>query len=725
MNKIANGIYQCTFGEQEIFNADSFRLKKAKFDVLNELSDTPLPFKEEDITFKKTSRGITLSLPMKTEEEIYGFGLQLKSLNNAGKKKFLRTNADPVADTGDSHAPVPFYVSTCDNTKAYGLLVDTVKYTTFYCGSSRKAPKEKAVTVADDSVYKEEASTVVEASVYKEEASTIVEASVYTVKTTVEELYGSVERTDLMNMLIEVEHVEGCLIYLFSGETVEEVCRKYILFSGGGCMPPLYGLGIWYRADGRFNQDEVLNIAKTFRAAKMPISVLGLEPGWQTHAYSCTFKFSPERYPDPDTLLNELENMHYKVNLWEHVFTHPTSPLYESLLKYAGDYEVWGGIVPDLSIEEAREILKKYHKEYLLDKGVSGFKLDECDGSDYTGGWSYPNTALFPSGLTGEQMHSILPQLYQKTMVEAFREKGIRTLGEVRADFSYSAPYPFMLYSDLYGHSDYINGLINMGFTGLLYSPEIREAVSEDDLYRRILTGVFSPKLEFNIWYMKNPPWFNYKGNENNSDIALKNSASIAKVCRELMKLRMKLVPYLYSAFFRYYNDGIHPFRALQSDYPETRAHKGCVQGYSMGQSLLVFPLKAGENDVKVYLPKGRYYCFFTDELYEGDMEYSLHYEATEIPVFVKEGSILPLLENTDMDLNSEIMNIVPYIYGDNAEGELYEDDGNSYDFETGKYNIYYLTYENESLSIDKDGEYEGKKAVFSTYKLKTSEKID
>ncbi|MDF2685600.1 MAG: glycoside hydrolase, partial [Clostridia bacterium] len=214
MIKITNGIYQCPFGEQEAFNASHFRLKKPKTEALNDLSDTPLPFKEDDIIFKKTSRGITVEIPMKTGEEVYGFGLQLKSFNNAGRKKFLRTNADPVADTGDSHAPVPFYVSTYDGGCAYGLLVDTVKYTTFYCGSSRKIQKEKAPAVVED----------------------------YTVKTTVEELYSSVDRTD-MNMLIEVEHVSGCLIYLFTGETVEEVCRKYILFSGGGCLPPLYGLG--------------------------------------------------------------------------------------------------------------------------------------------------------------------------------------------------------------------------------------------------------------------------------------------------------------------------------------------------------------------------------------------------------------------------------------------------------------------------------------------------
>ncbi|OGO91044.1 MAG: hypothetical protein A2Y17_11845 [Clostridiales bacterium GWF2_38_85] len=691
--RVANGVYRCTFGKPEALTAEKFIKAEAKLDKINKLSDLPSPFgvNAEKIEYEQNKEGTILTLPMLDTENIYGFGLQMKSVIHTARKKFLRTNADPKSDAGDSHAPVPFYVSTFDDKTAYGLLIETARYTTFYCGSSKKLNKGK---------------TEVEASGFEQESAT--------------ETFYIGQKKKNMQMVISIEKVEGCDIILFTGETPDEVCRKYILYSGGGCMPPLYGMGVWYRMDMYFKQEEILKSAKKMKEDNMPVSIIGLEPGWQTMAYSCSFKFNTDRYPDPDRMLEEMTEMGYKMNLWEHAFTHPASPIYKALLPYAGDYEVWGGLVPDFATKEARGIFGKYHKETLIDKGFSGFKLDECDGSDLTGGWTYPNMAQFPSGLNGEQMHSILPQLYQQTMIEQFREKGIRTLGEVRAQFSYAAPYPFVLYSDLYGHDDFIRALINMGFTGLLFSPEIREAASKDDLYRRILSGVFSIKLEFNIFYMKNPPWFNHVIKENNNGVADKDVSEITDKCRELLNIKMKLVPYLYTAFHRYYTDGIHPFRSLRSIYPEIAAQE-TVEGCALGNDIIVYPLTVAQNKVKIYLPKGQWYEFFTNELFEGGKQYELEYASNRIPVFVKAGTILPMLENTMLDLNKDMMEITPYIYPNksgNAKCELYEDDGISYGYENGEYNIYKLTYKDGGLRIDKKGKYNGKKAVFSTYKV-------
>src|SRR5207302_1295717 len=81
-----------------------------------------------------TKRGVVLKLPLAANEMVYGLGLQLQSVSQRNTKKKLRVNADPKMDTGDSHAPVPFYVTTA----GYGVLVDTARYATFYCGGSRR-----------------------------------------------------------------------------------------------------------------------------------------------------------------------------------------------------------------------------------------------------------------------------------------------------------------------------------------------------------------------------------------------------------------------------------------------------------------------------------------------------------------------------------------------------------------------------------------------------------
>ena len=77
-----------------------------------------------------------------------------------------------------------------------------------------------------------------------------------------------------------------------------DAVRRYNVFSGGGPRVPEWGLGFWYRADARSTQKSVLALAKEFRERKISCDVLGLEPGWQTHAYSCTFEWNGERF-DP------------------------------------------------------------------------------------------------------------------------------------------------------------------------------------------------------------------------------------------------------------------------------------------------------------------------------------------------------------------------------------------------------------------------------------------
>ena len=87
--------------------------------------------------------------------------------------------------------------------------------------------------------------------------------------------------------------------------------------------------------------------------------------------------------------------MGYEVNAWEHAFTHSSSPIYADLMPHSGNYEVWGGVAPDFNRSEARSIFAGFHEKQHVDLGMSGYKLDECDNSDYTRGWSFPKPASF------------------------------------------------------------------------------------------------------------------------------------------------------------------------------------------------------------------------------------------------------------------------------------------------------------------------------------------
>jgi alpha-D-xyloside xylohydrolase len=477
-------------------------------------------------------------------------------------------------------------------------------------------------------------------------------------------------------VLIEVPEAQGVDIYLFAGPTMRAAVQRYNLFAGGGALPPRWGLGFWYRCYGKFGQQEVLDLAAQLRRDRIPCDVIGLEPGWQSHSYSCSFVWSGQ-FPNPEAMLDELNQSNYNVNLWEHAFTHPSAPIYRALYPYSGDYEVWGGLVPDFLGGKASNIFGGYHERELISKGVAGFKLDECDNSDYTGNWSFPELSRFPSGVDGEQMHCLFGLHYQKTIQSVYDRRKQRTLGLVRSSHALAAPYPYVLYSDLYDHRQFVRALVNSGFSGLLWCPEVRDAVNTEDLIRRLQTVIFSPLAMINAWYIKNPPWKQVDREANNAGRFSDNWQEVEALCRKLIEIRMQLVPYLYAAFVHYRLEGLPPVRALVMDYPDDVKAWTIDDQYLLGDDLLVAPVLAGQKERDVYLPAGEWFDFWTGNSTSGAQTLKLAAPLDRIPVFVKSGALLPLAQPTlqTNDPNSFVLTVRGYGSGERS-ATLYEDDG-------------------------------------------------
>lgn len=588
-------VYKIRYGTPEEFVPSRFA-PSPKCEVKDET-----PNEAKEIRFSTSKRGVKILIPIDAEAGIYGFGLQLKSFQQRGRKKALRPNADPIADSGDSHAPVPFFVTTA----GFGVYVDTARYAEFYCGRS-----QRPATAARSEDNGENLSPNVAGA---------DENSIF------DTLY-AIRKGEKDNVIaIEIPFAEGVDLYYITGDSVLSVVSQYNLLSGGGCMPPMWGLGCFYRCDMKFNEDQVLEMAQKFRDKDIPCDILGLEPGWQSRAYSSSFVWNEKNFPNPQKTVRRLQENHFHVNLWEQAFIHPTSPLYPSMVENSGNYLVWKGLVPDFAMKSTQQIFGDYQKENFVDLGVSGFKLDECDGSDYTGGWTFPNHSTFPSGADGEQYHSMFGTLFARCMSRALGEK--RSLGEVRNLGALAASYPYVLYSDLYAHKDFLRGVVNSGFSGLLWTPEVRHATDKEDLIRRLQTTVFSVQALTNAFYLAEMPW---------------EMHGCTDEARELFRLRMSLVPYLFTAFYDYHTTGKPPVRALVCDFEHQPEALDCDTQYLFGDAMLVAPILSGETERDVWLPEGEWFDFFTGEKYTGGVH---HMAVPYIPVFVKGGTLLPLAE--------------------------------------------------------------------------------
>ncbi|MBQ7637945.1 MAG: glycoside hydrolase [Clostridia bacterium] len=567
-------IYKKTFGTPERFVPTAFAPEpKAEIALMpDEIA--------EKIAFSAGKRGVKLTLALEGDTAVYGFGLQMKEINHRGNKITLRCNADPSSRTGDSHAPVPFFVTD----KGWGMYVDTARNAVFYCGSELN----RGLKAADFEEYAE---------------SEFVDNT--------RDLYADKTRENAA-LTIEVPLAEGVDVYYFTGESILDIVSQYNMLGGGGCLPPDWGLGNFYRCCGRFNEDEVLEMAKSIRDQRIPCDMLGLEPGWQTRVYSCSYVWS-EKFPHHKELLQKLTDMGYKVNLWEHFFVHPTAPVFDALLPFSADYYVWHGLVPDLSIQEAQDIYAS-HQRTLVEEGVYGFKVDECDGSDFTGGWSYPDCAVFPSGMDGEQFHHLAGMLGAQTLLKAMGER--ETYSEIRAMGALCSSYPFVLYSDLYDFDDYLRAVINSGFSGLLWSPEVRQCSSKSDLVRRIQLVAFSAQSLVNAWNYDHQPWLDFEA---------------ANEVREMFEMRMRLVPYIRKAFIRYKEKGVPPVRSLVCDYENARH----IEDEFIFGDMIVAPIRPEENEREVWLPEGEWVMLFDKKEYAGG---TFNISTDKIPVFYRKG---------------------------------------------------------------------------------------
>ena len=279
-----------------------------------------------------------------------------------------------------------------------------------------------------------------------------------------------------------------------------------------------------------------------------------------------------------------------------------------------------------------------------------------------------------------------------------------------------AAPLPFVLYSDLYQHKEFIRGMVTAGFSGLLWAPEVRDCKNGADLLRRMETIMFSAHAIYNCWRIPNPPWKQVDIGKNLAGEFMEDADYYTDVCRRYHRVRMSLLPYLYSAFARYQREGIPPVRALVFDYEEDTMVRNVDDEYLLGDDLLVAPMTLEDGlERKVYLPRGKWHDFWDGTVYEGGREHAVHAEYDTIPVFVRENCILPLADPVEAVGKDTVFTIRPKVYGSGGEGcVLYEDDFETFDYEKGCRNEVRITRDEDGeIKVCRTGE-AGKRYVIA-----------
>jgi alpha-D-xyloside xylohydrolase len=684
--QLAAGVQKVSIGTIDKFTPYSFCNELPMTAALNDLPKGKLPFNINDIKISINGRGVVVEVPLDESEQLYGFGMQIGSFNQRGLKKRPIVNDNPLNDLGYTHGPTTLYVSN----KGYGILINTSRYTTFYCGNTAKLSVNKSEVTAGKG------------------------------GNSVDELYKSDNKASGY-VTVDVPGAKGIEVFVFAGPDLKTAMQRYNLFSGGGALPAIWGLGVKYRVKADFNQYQVDKMAAYFRDNHIPCDVLGLEPRWQTASYSCSYVWNKSFFPTPNEFIDSMKHKGFHINLWEHAFTSPKSPLYEPLKNKAGNYLVWNGLVPDFADTAASSIFANYHQQTFVKQGISGFKMDECDNSNIAFGsdtWSFPELSQFPSGIDGEQMHQLFGLLYQKTIYGIYKKLNQRTYLDVRASNAFASSYPAALYSDTYLHDEYIRMILNSGFAGMIWSPEVRESTSIEDFMRRSQTAVLSAQTLYNSWYLQNPPWLQINKEKNNKGELMDNAKEVEGDIRKLLNFRMSLIPYLYNAFADYHFKGIPPFRALVMDYPQDKNTFNLSDEYMIGNGILAAPLTEKMDERKVYLPEGLWYDYNTNQKYEGGKYYAIKPDLNQLPIFIKAGTILPLAKPVEFVAPDTKFEITCYVYGDANKATLFEDDGITFNYENEAYNTVNLLWNKNKGDVKRVGKFKGNRYVIKKWEV-------
>lgn len=645
----ATGVWRGRLGRGPFPDLLSAAGAEPRLASLDRLGEAPFPFSRETVTAEQPSDRLVLRLPLDPGERLYGLGLNFRALEVQQTVRHLRVDHYGGQDNGRTHAPVPFYVSS----RGYGVLVNVARPLAVYAGG-----------------------------VHRREAHPPV----------VDRAAGPAWRAVQPGRSVEIGVPgRGAEVIVFAGPTPLRAVQRFNLFCGGGCLPPRWGLGFWHRVPLSFTAAQTERLAAEFAERGYPLDAIGLEPGWHTTCYPSSFEWNRERFPDPDAFLARLRQGGVRVNLWEHPYVTPDCALAREVGDGVGTHTgSWGGLVPDLGLPEVRETILRQHEQEHRRRGVGGYKLDECDGFDQ---WLWPDHAQFPSGLTGEELRQVYGVLFQRLTTELYRRADQRTYGLVRASNAGAVSFPYVLYSDAYSHREFVTALCSASFCGLLWTPEARAARSAEEWVRRIQTTCLSPLAMINAWADGTLPW---------------SFPEVADAVRAAMLLRQRLMPYLYSAFAQYAEDGTPPFRAMALEEgviegpgngtparldstanPYALSQLGTVKDqYMMGPSLLVAPLFAGEKERRVHLPPGRWFDFQTGAAAgTGPGEITVAADLQTIPILVRDGGIVPLMSpRLHAPEPGEQVDVEVRHYGD-LPGcyELYDDDGVSLAFERGE----------------------------------------
>lgn len=493
--------------------------------------------------------------------------------------------------------------------------------------------------------------------------------------------------------------------YFMLGPAADGVIQAYRTLTGQVPMMGRWAWGFWQCKERYASQEELTNVVARYRAMHVPIDgIIQDWRYWPEHSWGSD-AFDPARYPDPAKMVRDLHAMHAHVliSVW---------PKFDVGVSNLAELASAGGVYPivtkgftgepekwyDAFSPVGRQIYWRQISRELFQYGLDGWWLDASE-PELSGQWgefrSFP-TALGP----GADVFNAYPLLHTTAVYAGQRaetdQKRVFIL--TRSAYAGQQRNAAVTWSgDIQGKWDVfakqIPAGLNFSVSGIPYwNTDIggfwgKNPADKD--YQELFTrwfqfGAFCPMFRVHGTVAPKELW--------------RWDEPTRKIWKDYVNLRYRLLPYIYSTSWQVASAGGTMMRPLIMDFPADPAAGEVGDQYLFGPDLMVCPVtQPGVAARDVYLPgQNDWYDFWTGQREAGARHLNASAPIQTLPLFVPAGSILPLgpvVQYADEQVNAPLE--IRIYRGANGSFTMYDDEGDNYDYEKGKYSTIQLTWDN------------------------------
>ncbi|HKG06939.1 MAG TPA: TIM-barrel domain-containing protein, partial [Pedobacter sp.] len=488
--------------------------------------------------------------------------------------------------------------------------------------------------------------------------------------------------------------------YYIHGPHLMDVVKRYQTLTGTHPMPPKWALGYHQCRWSYYPEKKVKDIADGFRSRNIPCDAIYLDIDYMD-GYRC-FTWNKSHFPDPKRMIKELANDGFKtvvmidpgIKVDDNYWVFKEGKENNFFCRRSDDYfmegHVWPGRCqfPDFTNPAVREWWGGLYKE-LVEIGVAGVWNDMNEPAVFGSG-TFPNDVRHNiDGYRGShrKAHNVYGMQMVRSTYDGLKKlmRNKRPFTITRAGYSGMQRYGCVWTGDNVATWEHLKiGNIQcqrMSISGVPFcGTDIGGFSGEPDpeLFTRwIQLGTFSPFMRAHSAgdTAEREPW--------------SFGEPYTSINRTYIELRYRLLPYLYSVFWEHHRYGfpiLRPLVMLEQENPSTSFRQ---DEFTFGDKILVCPvLEQGAASRMVYLPKGKWYNFWTLEVLTGESEHSILTPLDHMPLFVRAGSVIPEYPVMQYVGEKEVEEVLLNVYFADYEVNsfLFEDHGDTFAYEQDIY---------------------------------------